>query len=35
MKIAQAKGLKPEEILRHIDAISSRREVSKHSKIFC
>ena len=34
-KIAKAKGVKPVEILRHIEAISSRRKVSKHSRLFC
>lgn len=29
-KIAKAKGFKPCEILTYINAISSRREVSKH-----
>lgn len=29
-KIAKAKGVKPCEILSYINAISSRREVSKH-----
>ena len=31
VKLAKAHGVKPEEILRHIIAISSRRRVSKHS----
>lgn len=30
-RIAHLKGVKPVEILRHIEAISSRRRVSKHS----
>ena len=33
-RIAKSKGLKPIEVLRHIDAIFSRRRVSKHSEIF-
>ena len=33
-RIAQAKGVKPVEILRHIADISSRRRVSKHSALF-
>ncbi len=34
LKIAKKKNVKPIEVLRHIDAISSRRRVSKHSKLF-
>ena len=30
-RIAHLKGVKPVEILRHIEAISSHRRVSKHS----
>ena len=32
-KLAKAHGVKPIEILRHIVAISSRRKVSKHSRL--
>ena len=31
-KIAAANGITPEEVLRHIIDISSRRRVSKHSR---
>lgn len=34
LKIASKKNIKPIEVLRHIDAISSRRKVSRHSKLF-
>jgi len=34
-KIAKAKGVKPIEVLRHIESIISRRKVSKHSRLFC
>ena len=30
-KIAKSQGLKPIEVLKHISAISSHRNVSKHS----
>ena len=30
-RIARIKGVKPVEVLRHIEAISSHRRVSKHS----
>lgn len=33
-KIAKSKGIKPIEVLRHIDVIFSRRKVSKHSMVF-
>lgn len=33
VKLAKASNITPLEVLRHINAISSRRRVSKHSKI--
>lgn len=33
VKLAKASNITPLEVLRHINAISSRRRVSKHYKI--
>lgn len=33
VKLAKASGITPLEVLRHINAISLRKRVSKHSKI--
>lgn len=33
VKLARSNGVTPLEILRHINAISLRRKVSKHSKL--